>query len=68
VSWNEDGFKTLIKDILVNLTLMGKLCCSEEDGGLDLSKFLIVIVLAFAIMAVCMPPPQRAVFAVYRCR
>ncbi|PON88243.1 hypothetical protein TorRG33x02_158300 [Trema orientale] len=69
MGWNEDGFKTLIKDNLVNLTLMGKFCCSEADGGLDLSGFLIVVVLALAIMAVCMPPPpQRAVVAICRYR
>uniref|UniRef100_A0A803Q5A6 Reverse transcriptase Ty1/copia-type domain-containing protein n=1 Tax=Cannabis sativa TaxID=3483 RepID=A0A803Q5A6_CANSA len=46
---------------------MGKLCCSSEDDGIDLSGVLIVIVLALAIMAVCMPQQQRVV-TVYRCR
>ncbi|KAJ0035502.1 hypothetical protein Pint_25035 [Pistacia integerrima] len=48
---------------------MGKLCCAEsDDGGLDFMGFLIVIVIALAIMVVCSPQPRPAVYAVYRCR
>ncbi|XVE82056.1 hypothetical protein DITRI_Ditri15bG0115900 [Diplodiscus trichospermus] len=49
---------------------MGKFCCSMEsdDGGLDPTKVLMVLVIALALMAVCIPPPRPTFYAVYRCR
>ncbi|GKU85547.1 hypothetical protein SLEP1_g210 [Rubroshorea leprosula] len=49
---------------------MGKFCCGEsDDGGLDLTGVVMAIIIALAIMAVCMPPSrQPTLYAVYRCR
>ncbi|GMN38120.1 hypothetical protein TIFTF001_007361 [Ficus carica] len=48
---------------------MGKIICSEmDDGGLDLSRFLMVIVIVLTLMVICRPPPRRKVFTVHRLR
>ncbi|OMP06620.1 hypothetical protein COLO4_08019 [Corchorus olitorius] len=38
---------------------MGKLVCSacDEGGGLNFMQFLVALVIALALMALCMPPP-----------
>ncbi|KAG8636605.1 hypothetical protein MANES_15G016750v8 [Manihot esculenta] len=48
---------------------MGKMCCagSDDDGGLDLKVILVLIMLAFLVMSICIPPRQSRVYAVYRC-
>ncbi|KAK3189805.1 hypothetical protein Dsin_029366 [Dipteronia sinensis] len=41
---------------------------SEDEGGLDLQKVLIIFIIALVMMAVCYQPPRRpTVYAVYRC-
>lgn len=47
---------------------MGKLVCSElEGGGPDLSGLLMALVIAITLMIICsIPPPRRALVAVYR--
>ncbi|KAJ6329178.1 hypothetical protein OIU77_010788 [Salix suchowensis] len=43
---------------------MGKFCCSEMNGdhGLDFDfmGLLMALVIALALMAICTPPPRRA--------
>ncbi|OMO98386.1 hypothetical protein COLO4_13926 [Corchorus olitorius] len=48
---------------------MGKLCCMEsDDGGLDLTGIIMVLIIALALMAICIPQPRPTVYAVYRHR
>ncbi|PRQ39073.1 hypothetical protein RchiOBHm_Chr4g0421051 [Rosa chinensis] len=49
---------------------MGKLCCSGDDdeGGLNLTAVLVMIVIALVVMTVFSPQPRRGgVVAIYRC-
>ncbi|PKI58999.1 hypothetical protein CRG98_020567 [Punica granatum] len=46
---------------------MGKYCCTQEDeSGIKLQGFLVVLVLALVLFSVCMPRPRRRVY-LYRC-
>ncbi|KAB2061802.1 hypothetical protein ERO13_A10G101385v2 [Gossypium hirsutum] len=47
---------------------MGKFCCMESDdgGGLDFTGLLIVLVIAVALMAVCLQQPRPTGYTVYR--
>ncbi|XVE82058.1 hypothetical protein DITRI_Ditri15bG0116100 [Diplodiscus trichospermus] len=51
---------------------MGKFCCMEPDDGglgLDVTKVLLmVLVMALALMVLCIPRRRPGVYAVYRCR
>ncbi|MBA0876679.1 hypothetical protein Goshw_026543 [Gossypium schwendimanii] len=47
---------------------MGKVICSElkERNSLDFTGFLMVLVIALALMAICFPPPPRRAVLVAR--
>ena len=53
-----------------SLYTMGKVCCSEsDDAASDITKVLMVIILAFVLMIICSPRPRPThPCAIYRCR
>ncbi|GKU86741.1 hypothetical protein SLEP1_g1228 [Rubroshorea leprosula] len=47
---------------------MGKLICTEisEGDGLDLTGFLVALVIALILLTICATPPRRGRIIAYR--